>query len=75
MQRAVETPAKKYRRYPWVEWFALGEFVLVRGEDYGCRTDSMDQIVRAKAKSLGIKVALRPSDDGGSIHVKVKEQL
>lgn len=64
----------RYRRYPWAEWFALGEFSLVRGIHYGCRTDSMAQIVRAKATALGLHVSVRIADAGDRLGVVVKAE-
>ena len=67
-----ESP-RRWQRHPWAEWFALGKFRLVRGEHYSCRTDSMAQIVRAKAKQLQVRVAVRIADAGDQLEVFVED--
>lgn len=67
-----EKIARKWgRRYPWKEWFALGNFILERGKDFNGRTDTMMTQVRQQASKMGRSVSITASDDGTFINVTV----
>jgi hypothetical protein len=66
--------AKKHgRRYPWHVWFRSSGFVLRRGVDYACRTDTMAQMVRnAAVKSrYNKRVTISIHEDGSGLTVRV----
>jgi hypothetical protein len=45
-------------KYPWEEWFARDEVILVSGVDYAVPSYAMMQSVRTQARRRGIKVGI-----------------
>lgn len=69
--RPAEPTCVGNRRYPWVEWFALPEFVLSR-DDYAGATHGMVQQIRSRAPSYGKRVSVQVRGD--DIHVTVTDR-
>ncbi len=60
---------RRWNRHPWDAWFSRLVFVLVRGRDYDCRTDSMASLVKAEARARGLRVSVTIADDFRSLTV------
>ena len=77
-KRKVQRGGSWVRAYPWEEWFLReGEYLLVKGRDYNCRTNSMVVMFRQKATAMGMRVSLRVDEEnplGERISVKVLGQ-
>lgn len=56
----MQKPTKKFgHRYPWNDWFAKTEFILVRERDFpGVTLHGMSQMVRNAASSRGLSVCV-----------------
>jgi hypothetical protein len=57
------------RKYPWEQWFALGQITLLYGIHYRCSQSTMCQSVRNAACARGLSVRL--TDTGTEITVEV----
>lgn len=59
--------------YPWEDWFSRRRFVVTRGKDFTCRSDTMIQYIRNMAgpRFFAMSIALLPAEDGSRITVYV----
>jgi hypothetical protein len=82
----AEKRERKNRRYPWERWFNQAEFVLVRGRDFDCRTDTMIQMLRNRAGSMRsrtgnttyawkVRLSISVLDEGRILRVRVRERI
>lgn len=55
--------------YDWDEWFALGGFTLVRGEDYVCSQSAICQQVRSAASNRKLSVSIVEADNAVIVEV------
>lgn len=61
-------------KYPWEEWFAVGDFAVIRkGEDYECNSHSMLAQIRKKAGKDNVKVSVSCINDYIVIERKTKK--
>lgn len=52
--------------YPWERWFTKRKrFVLVQGDDYYAKQQSMEIVTRQAAKRLGLRVSVTHTTHGG----------
>ena len=59
------TKAGRTPKYPWDEWFDGQTRVIMKGEDYTCKTESMQTILRMKIRDRAdLEVRTRTTDDG-----------
>lgn len=61
--------------YPWGAWFTKAIFTLHRGVDYYCRSNSMQLMVRERAKERGVKVSIESDPDGQWMTIRVTKPI
>jgi hypothetical protein len=63
---------RKIKHYPWHRWFARKEFTLVEGQQYSCRTYSMQHSIYQAAKRYGVKVSISITTERKTDIIKVE---
>lgn len=68
MNGTKNNPKKFGRRYPWQDWFGRGEFTLLRGKDFHCKTHGMAAMVRNAASRHRIRIHMEQDE----LRLKIK---